>query len=201
MEINPLIKYSFIIYKLPAKYISYANIYAEFINIDDSNDTFEFYNDKNLTSSFKIPHKLYSTSSEIMSIIINKLKTDYSIDSSFENQIFKIITKGIYIKYNNFTKFIQLNEINKVFNESEYYINLINLNKPSEFYIILSTSIDNFINDSKNAYRTIYLNEGFNSININFQNNYDDLYLIISSNSNKYPLRYNSISTLHIAPE
>ena len=200
MEVYPLFKYSSIIFKLPSKYISYANLYVELVNIDDSNDKFEFYNIDNSESSITIPHKLYSTSSEIIEIIIDKLKQDYSIESSFENQIFKIETKGIYIKYNEFTKFIQMNEINKLFNENEYYVNLINLNKPSEFYVILTTSIDKFMNDSKNTYKTVYLNEGFNNITINFQNEYNDLYLFISSNTNKYPLKYNNNSFLYITP-
>lgn len=200
MEIKPIFKYSSIIFKLPTKYISYANLYVELINIDESNDLFEFYDSDNLTASISIPHKMYETSEEVLSYIISELKSKFTIEAVFENQFFKIKTEGIYIKFNEFTKFIQMNEVDKIFNNNEYYVNLINLNKPSEFYVILSTSINNFVSDSKAAYKTISLQNGFNVVTINFQNEYDDLYLIISSNTNKFPLRYNSISFLYANP-
>lgn len=200
MEIEPLIKYSSLVFKLPVAYISYLKIYADIINIDDYNDTFTIYNNQNLESSIKLPHKLYTSLDEIMSIIISELKEKYNVEATFNNQTFKIVTENIYIKFNNFTKFIQLNEIDNYFNNNEYYINSTKLNYPSEFYIILTPSIDNFVNDSKSAFKTISLVDGYNQIAINFQNEYSDLYLIVSSDCNKYPLKYNKLSYLYTTP-
>lgn len=198
MEVEPLQTYSSLIFKLPIGYISYGKIYVDIINIDDSNDLFEFYDDKNIESSIKIPHNLYYSVSDIFIIIIEELKNKYNIEATFVDQKFTILTENIYIKYNTFTDFIQLNQVDKYFNNNEYYVNTLKMNQPNEFYAILSTSTSNFISDSSNAYKTFTLSEGYNNIIINFQNEYNGLYLIISSNANKYPLKYNKLSKLYV---
>ena len=60
MEIEPISNYSYLVFKLPKGYISKAKIYAEFVNIDDSNDLMEFFNEDNIEFYVNIPHKLYN---------------------------------------------------------------------------------------------------------------------------------------------
>ena len=194
-KIYPLNMKSSLIFKLEKGYISYGNIYVDIINIDFNNDIFEFYDSSYITTQIKIPHKYYETTTEIIEYIINQLK-NYAIEMTYEKQVLKLVSGEITIIENNLTKFIQLTPLNTVFKITEYNIGLINLQKPSIFYTTISSSVDSSTNNEQYILQSYELIEGYNTININFQNDYDDLYLTITSNINLFPLRYNTISYL-----
>ena len=191
------------IFKLEKGYLASLDILVDIINVDESNDTISFADNYDTDYSFNIPHKLYTDMNEIINIVIEKFK-EYDYNAEFKNNIL-IFDTPIRINKNEFTDFIGLVTSDVLFDEMEReYIKEYTITKnivpvPTEFYIFLST-IPKITNTTyTDAILTLgNLSVGQQSIQINFQNDYDDLYLLISSNVNKYPIKYNNSATLLI---
>jgi len=200
MKIYPLEDYSSIVFKLEKGYVTHGIFYVELINIDSSNDQFQFYiQSEYIISSISIPHGNYKDFSEIFPTISEGMKL-YGITVSYSNgKLFTDILFGIIS--NNFSELIGLKNTDIFNTSSVYYITRPKIFSPTEFYILVTTSPESIDNSSMNAIKTItsLQDNSINSISINFQNNYENLYLLISSNLNKYPLKYNELSYLEIS--
>ena len=200
MKIYPLEDYSSIVFKLEKGYVTHGILYVNLINIDSSNDQFQFYiSSEYIISSITIQHGLYSNVSEIIEIIRIGLE-EYGITITYKNnQIYTDTSFGVI--QNNLSELLGLNETGFFNTSNIHYLTRDIIYSPTEYYIIITTSPESIDNSSNNAIKTLseLKNNTINRININFQNNYENLYLLISSNLNKYPLKYNELSYLEIS--
>ena len=62
---QPLENQDTIIFKLPIGYITSANLFIDLVNIDNTNNLFEFETNDNTKYSFRIQSKMYSTIEEV----------------------------------------------------------------------------------------------------------------------------------------
>lgn len=187
-----------IIFKLTKGYITSANIFVDLVNIDSSNCTLEMYDANSTYYSVSIPSKMYTTIDEIMEEVLKRL-SEIGFNCTF-NDMTLTFDNPIRIVANKFTDFIGLIVGSTYDYILEQYITTYKLCKntlaqPTTLYAILSISKT----VSENVLKTFEnITNGQITFDINYQNDYDDLYLLFSSNVNNYPLKYNLSSTLTI---
>lgn len=195
---QPLENQDTIIFKLPIGYITSANLFIDLVNIDNTNNLFEFETNDNTKYSFRIQSKMYSTIEEVIEVFSQEL-TNIGFSCTFENMSLNF-SEPIKIIENNFTEFIGLivgdtYDYIAQSNISTYHLSKNTLPQPSILYANLSTNLENSENILKNFEN---IQNGKIELEINYQNDYENLFLTFSSNTNSQPLKFNLSSTLNV---
>ena len=195
---QPLENQDTIIFKLPIGYITSANLFIDLVNIDNTNNLFEFETNDNTKYSFRIQSKMYSTIEEVIEVFSQEL-TNIGFSCTFENMSLNF-SEPIKIIENNFTEFIGLivgdtYDYIAQSNISAYHLSKNTLPQPSILYANLSTNLENSENILKNFEN---IQNGKIELEINYQNDYENLFLTFSSNTNSQPLKFNLSSTLNV---
>lgn len=195
---QPLENQDTIIFKLPIGYITSANLFIDLVNIDNTNNLFEFETNDNTKYSFRIQSKMYSTIEEVIDVFSQEL-TNIGFSCTFENMSLNF-SEPIKIIENNFTEFIGLivgdtYDYIAQSNISTYHLSKNTLPQPSILYANLSTNLENSENILKNFEN---IQNGKIELEINYQNDYENLFLTFSSNTNSQPLKFNLSSTLNV---
>ena len=195
---QPLENQDTIIFKLPIGYITSANLFIDLVNIDNTNNLFEFETNDNTKYSFRIQSKMYSTIEEVIDVFSQEL-TNIGFSCTFENMSLTF-SEPIKIIENNFTEFIGLivgdtYDYIAQSNISTYHLSKNTLPQPSILYANLSTNLENSENILKNFEN---IQNGKIELEINYQNDYENLFLTFSSNTNSQPLKFNLSSTLNV---
>lgn len=195
---QPLENQDTIIFKLPIGYITSANLFIDLVNIDNTNNLFEFETNDNTKYSFRIQSKMYSTIEEVIEVFSQEL-TNIGFSCTFENMSLTF-SEPIKIIENNFTEFIGLivgdtYDYIAQSNISTYHLSKNTLPQPSILYANLSTNLENSENILKNFEN---IQNGKIELEINYQNDYENLFLTFSSNTNSQPLKFNLSSTLNV---
>lgn len=202
MKLTPLDDKDTIIFKLEKGYLTYIDLVCDIVNIDSSNDEFLIEDNDGFQYSVILSHGLYENVPSVLSIVSQELAKNGILMSFTQDSL--TFDKPIKIIENNLTDFLGIVILSTYDNIEFSYINSYTITKnilpvATTFYVFIST-IPEIVNTNPNdAIATLTdLKQGQNRISINFQNDYEDLYLLITSNVNKYPLKYNNSATLSI---
>lgn len=202
MKLTPLDDKDTIIFKLEKGYITYIDLVCDIVNIDSSNDEFLIEDNDGFQYSVILSHGLYENVASVLSTVSQELAKDEIVMEFSQDSL--TFEKPIKIIKNNLTDFLGIVIFSTYDNIEFSYIHSYTITKnilpkATTFYVFIST-IPEIVNTNPNdAIATIIdLKQGQNRISINFQNDYEELYLLITSNVNKYPLKYNNSATLSI---
>lgn len=203
MKLRPLANKYGIIWKLETGYLTKADIYVDLVNIDESNRYIKYQSYSSSEQTVSIPVGMYTSTEEVIKLIVEALANNAVPVTQVGNSI-QFEQANIAIYQTNLTDFIGLDctdtNINTMINlPRTYTATKLTLPVPTVLYGHLSTIPELVDNDPTNSVLTIQnVTNGQISVPINLQVNYENLYLILSSNVNYYPLKYNSTSELTV---
>lgn len=203
MKLLPLTNKYGIIWKLETGYLTKADIYVDLVNIDESNRYITYQSYSSTEQTISIPVGMYTKTEEVIKLIVEQLANNGLSVTQNGNSI-QFAQANIAIYQSNLTDFIGLDctdtNINTMIDVPRIYTaTKLTLPVPTILYGHLSTIPELIDNDPTNSIITVEnITNGQISVPINLQIDYEDLYLILSSNVNYYPLKYNSTSELTI---
>lgn len=203
MKLLPLTNKYGIIWKLETGYLTKADIYVDLVNIDESNRYITYQSYSSTEQTISIPVGMYTKTEEVIKLIVEQLASNGLSVTQNGNSI-QFAQANIAIYQSNLTDFIGLDctdtNINTMIDVPRIYTaTKLTLPVPTILYGHLSTIPELIDNDPTNSIITVEnVTNGQISVPINLQIDYEDLYLILSSNVNYYPLKYNSTSELTI---
>lgn len=203
MKLLPLTNKYGIIWKLETGYLTKADIYVDLVNIDESNRYITYQSYSSTEQTISIPVGMYTKTEEVIKLIVEQLASNGLSVTQNGNSI-QFAQANIAIYQSNLTDFIGLDctdtNINTMIDVPRTYTaTKLTLPVPTILYGHLSTIPELIDNDPTNSIITVEnVTNGQISVPINLQIDYEDLYLILSSNVNYYPLKYNSTSELTI---